>query len=124
MSAFARALASLHADPNLSVACGWAYGWDRAAPRTLVADLELLTVTLSIEPVAVRGIRGEPIDRTGALIGGGGVAPRDTLDIPVASLPADVMRRDLITIGGESYTVETPERDIEALTWRLILAKA
>lgn len=124
MSAFADALAALHADLNLSVACEWAYGWDRDAARTLELDLELLTGTLSIDTVAVRGILGAPIDRTGALLGGGGVAPRDMLDIPAASLPADAMRRDLIVIGAASYTVETPERDMEALTWRLILAKA
>jgi hypothetical protein len=123
MSAFANALAALHQDPNLSVACSWAYGWSRDAPRTLVADLVAGTYSLSIEPVALRGVRWQPQEQTFGGPSLGAVTSRQRLDIAAADLPADVMRGDLVGIGAESYAVEMPERDVEALTWRCTLGK-
>lgn len=123
MSAFATALAALHRDANLSVACTWAHGWGRDTPRTLRADLVAGTFTLSIEPLALRGVRWQPQE---AMLGGpqlGAVTSRQRLDLAAADLPADAQRGDLVGIGAESYGVEMAERDVEALTWRLTLGK-
>lgn len=123
MSAFAVALASLHADPNLSVSCSWAYGWGRDAPRTLVLDLVTGAGSLSIDDVPVRGVRWQPQE---ASFGGpqlGAVTSRQRLDVAVAALPAEVQRGDLVVIGAQTFGVEMAERDIEALTWRLTLGK-
>lgn len=121
MTAFARALAALHRDANLSVACTWYPGWQRdpllamePAPNT--ADY-LLTVT----GTAARGIRSQEQAQSYGAGGLGGIAAREFLDIALADLP-DVRRGDFIEIDGETFTVETPERDTEALTWRLTLS--
>ncbi len=123
MSAFARALAALHRDANLSVACTWYPGWDRDEQRAFVLDNELADYIASVTGTAVRGIRSQeqaPAFGAGSL---GGIAGREFLDVAVADLPA-VKRGDFIVIGGSTYRVETTERDIEALTWRLTLSDA
>lgn len=123
MSAFARALGALHADPNLSVPCAWTPGWDRDWPRTLDLDLEAGGATLSADAVSLRGIEGKEEARSfGASLQA--IAPRRTLDIRLADLPVEPAREESITIGAEAFLVETAERDLEGLTWRLVLSDA
>jgi hypothetical protein len=102
MNAFDRALASLHRDGNLSVACTW----QRA----------------SGDPVAFSGIRSAPVDQAFGQAQIGGVAEQLLIDVPVADV-ADIARGDIITMAGATHKVETVRRDIEGLTWHLTLAK-
>lgn len=125
MSAFAAALAALHRDPNISVECSWAPGWERSGSRGLVADLVVGTVSLVAYPAPLRGVRSQPIDAGFASPGGNGaVTARQTLDVAQADLSAAPMRNDLVVIGAENFTVEKAERDLEALSWRLTLSNA
>jgi len=101
MNAFARALASLHRDGNLSVACTWQRG--------------------AGAPVACRGILSQPVEEAFGAAQRGGVARRVAIDIAVADVP-DIARGDVITFDDSAHKVETALRDTEALTWRLILS--
>lgn len=103
MSAFSAALAALHRDPNLSVAC---------------------TYTQAGTPYAARGVRGQPVEPTFGASGGGSITPRQQLDIAIVDLPVEAKRGDLVAIGAQSFVVQTVERDVEALTWRLTLSEA
>lgn len=123
MNAFARAAAALHRDANLSAACTWAPGWDRDWPRALVLDLDAMTATISAEAVALRGVVTQPTDGafgTGSL---GAMAQSLTLDVATADLSAAVLRGDFVTIGGDTYKVESPSVDVEGVTWRLVLSE-
>lgn len=123
MTAFARALAALHRDGNLSVACTWYPGWDRDEQRAFVLDNEVADYLASVTGTAVRGIRSQeqaPAFGAGSL---GAIAGREFLDVAVADLPA-AKRGDFIVIGGAIFKIEAAERDIEALTWRLTLSEA
>lgn len=123
MSAFSAAVATLHADTNLSIACTWSYGWDRAAGRTLALDFEAETYALEAAAVSLRGIQAQPEQPTfGAQRGA--VVPRRELDLAAADLPARAMRGDLITIGADAFVVEIAELDIEGVTWRLTLSES
>lgn len=108
MSVFSDAVAALHADPDLSVACTWTAG-----PEQDPAG-----------PVAFRGVQSQPLEP--AFGGGslGAVTPRRWLDVAVADLPAAPARGDAVTIEGEAFAVETAELDPEGVTWRLTLSDA
>lgn len=123
MSAFSQALAALHADPNLSVACEWAPAWDRPYPRTLTINLLSGVATLAVETVVVRGVRGQEIAPAFGVAGSGSVAGRQAIDISIADLPLPARRNDILRIDAATYRVESPERDLEALTWRIPLAE-
>lgn len=108
MTAFERALRSLHRDRHLAVACTWTAGPERDPAG----------------PVAFRGVQSQPVEPT---YGGGplgGVTPRRWLDVAVVDLPAAPMRGDAVTIGGEAFAVEAAELDPEGVTWRLTLSDA
>lgn len=124
MTAFARAVAALHRDANLSVACEWYPGWDRDASRALAVDFEAEEYSLSTEGTAVRGIRSQEVAPTFGPGNLGGMAGREYLDLAITDLPADVTRGDTIQIGVATITVEAVERDVEALTWRITLSEA
>ena len=108
-SAFARALAALHADPNGTVAATWSTGPARPLP--------------AYGPIAFRG----PYTEENRAFGGGVGGPR-TIDIAIADLPAEVLRDDIIIIEPDTnpvtYKVDQVERDLEGLTWRVALRKA
>jgi lysophospholipase L1-like esterase len=106
MNAFARALAALHRDPNLSVACTWT-----AAPEWL-----------PLGSISLRGIESQPAERAFGDGGLGAITGRRFLDVAVADVPGRVRRGDTITIGADVLTVEVAELDIEGITWRLTLA--
>lgn len=97
MTVFATALATLHADPNMAQAASFRhppYAWE-----------------------SVRVILSQPNDAFGTVRAGALQADMlsgATTDAPV---PGDELR-----IGGTTYVVESAERDVLALSWRLILA--
>ena len=124
MTAFARAVAALHRDPNLSVACTWAPGWDRAWPRGLALDLEAGTAVLSVETVGVRIIDSAPIEGGFGTSQPGAIAGRRNVDAAVSDVPGTVMRGDMLTAGADDLLVETAEMDPEGVTWRLMLSVA
>ena len=123
MTAFARALAALHRDVNLSVACTWYPGWERAASLALAPPPDVAEYLLTVTGTAVRGIRSQEQAPSFGAGGIGGITGREFLDVAVADLP-DVQRGDFIVIDGATFKIETPERDTEALTWRLTLSEA
>lgn len=121
MNAFADALADLHADPDVSVACEWAPGWDRDWPRTLLMNLQTGEATLTVETQALRGVEAKPVEG-GFGYQPGVIAGRRNIDLVRTDLPVDAMRGDLLMVGADSLTVETAEVDLEGLTWRLMLS--
>lgn len=123
MSAFATALASLHADANLSVACTWYPGWGRDQVMALEPAPDVAAYLLTVTGTALRGIRSQEQAQSFGAGVVGGVAEREFLDVAIADL-ADMRRGDLIVIGAGAFLVETVERDNEALTWRLTLSEA
>lgn len=124
MSAFARALAALHRDVNLSAECAWHAGWARDAVRALAIDMEAGTYALSSEGTLARGIRSQEVAPAFGAGGVGGMTGREFIDIAVADLPDAVQRDDIVTIGADVFMVEAAERDAEALTWRITLSEA
>jgi hypothetical protein len=124
VTAFAAAVAALHRDPNLSVACIWAPGWGRAWPRGMALDLDAGTATLSVDTVGLRVIDAAPVEGGLGLGQPGVIAGRRNIDLAAADLPGEAMRDDLLTIGADTFRVETAEMDVEGLTWRLMLSVA
>lgn len=123
MSAFARAIATLHADSDLSTPCGWYWAWNRPAPRGIEVDFQADEATMSVDLLALRGVETRPSSLafgTGPL---NSVAPQRALDIAIADVPVDVEYADLVGIGADLFTVESPEVDVECLTWRLTLSE-
>ncbi len=123
MSAFAQALAALHSDPNLSIACTWYPAWDREEQRSFVLEGELAAYLSSVTGTPVRGIRSQEEAVAFAPGSLGGITEREFLDILIADLPA-VKRGDFFDLGGAIFRVESVARDVEALTWRLTLSEA
>lgn len=107
MNAFARALAALHRDLNLSVECTW-------VPAG--GDLET-------DGVTVRGVLAMPVDQAFGAGPLAAMAERLRIDVLVADV-ATIVRNDRLWIDGASRRIEQVERDIEGLTWRLTLSKA
>ena len=97
MTAFAAALSTLHADPNMGEAA-----YFRRPPYTWQA---------------VRVIRSQPTDITGTVIAG-----RLHVDILAAEITDEPERDDEVRIGSTVYVVESAERDVLALSWRITLA--
>lgn len=124
MTAFARAVAALHRDVNLSVACEWFHGWSRGTPRTLLADLQVETYSLSADGLAIRGTRSQESGSTYGAGPRGAVADQQLIDIAIADVPAGLLHGDLLVIDGTTFTVEEPNRDAEAVTWRITLSAA
>jgi hypothetical protein len=98
MTAFARALAALHGDPNMRVAAEYR----RARGAWL--------------PVGV--ILSQPTDDAGTAI-----ADRLQADIAEADIGGPLLRGDELRIGSKTYAVETPMRDAEGLSWRADLSE-
>ncbi len=98
MTVFDTALATLHADPNLSVAALWREGG-------------------AGEGVPVRVIVSAP--DLNADIGGALVKRVDwRITVRAADVPT-VRRNDTIQMGDEVFTVLTAEMDTERLSWTL-----
>jgi hypothetical protein len=97
MSVFATALRTLHADTNMSVAAQY-----RRPPYTWQA---------------VRVILSQPTDAIGNAIAGTLQA-----ELRQAAVTDTPQRGDELRMDGTTYTVESTERDVQALSWRLTLA--
>jgi len=124
MNVFADALADIHADPDVSVACAWAPSWARAWPRTMLLDLEAGTATLTVQPAELRCIDAQPREPAYTLGGPAILADSRRISIPIAELPAEPDRGDQVDVGAASYAVDAaPERDVEGLTWFITLAE-
>jgi hypothetical protein len=102
MSAFAAALATLHADPNMAEA-----GQYRRPPWPWAPARIIRTA-----PNADMGGLGGPGARAGYLYA----------DVPVAALAYTPQRGDEVKLGAVVYTVEDAERDTLGLSWRLTLS--
>ncbi len=97
MTAFATALATLHADPNMAVAAQYrrpSYTWQ-----------------------SIRVIMSQPVDVTGASVAG--TLQAEILTADVADEP---QRDDELRIGATTYTVESAEGDVMGLSWRVTLS--
>lgn len=124
MSAFSRAVATLHANLDVSVACTWHPGWDRPAPRTVLMNLETETYSMSVEGLAIRGVRSQA---SGGAFGAGprgAVADRQSVDIAIADVPDGLEHGDLLIIEGATFMVEEAPRDVEGVTWNITLSDA
>lgn len=97
MSAFAAALATLVADPNLGVEALWQRGDD--------------------PPLALRVLRAAP-DQVVSAFSVGAITATDILSVPVAVLP-DIQPGDRFWIGGDILTVQSALRDASGTAWRL-----
>lgn len=97
MNAFAAALATLLADPNLGVEAQWQRGAD--------------------PPLALRVLRAAP-DQVVTSFGVGAITATDILSVPVAVLP-DIQPGDRFWIGGDTLTVQSALRDAGGIAWRL-----
>lgn len=98
MTVFSTALATLHADTNLSVAASYRrppYAWQSCS------------VILS-----------QPTD-----IAGSAIAGQLSAEIRAAEVTDEPQRGDEVRIDGTTYTVEQAERDVLALTWKLTLSE-
>ena len=98
MTAFATALATLHADPNMGTAAEFRrppYIWS-----------------------SVRVILGQPTDAFGNVVAGSMQA-----DIRAADVTDPPAKGDELRIGAAVYTVEMATRDDLALSWRLTLSE-
>jgi hypothetical protein len=124
MSAFSRAVAVLHANADVSVACTWHPGWTRDAPRSVLLNLETETYTKSVEGLALRGVRAREKATVFSIAGSGTTAPRELLDIAIADVPAGVERGDLLIVEGSALEVEEADVDTEGVTWRITLSDA
>ncbi len=108
---------------EFGVAAAWAPGWGRDWSRTLLADLQAGTYLLSTAATDLTVIRDDPTDRA---FGGGAGAMAGQMEVmlPAASLAADPLRDDVMTIDGASFAIEAAASDIDRLTWRATLAEA
>lgn len=97
MNAFAAALATLHADANMGTAASY-----RQPPYTWQS---------------VRVILSQPVDALGGTIAGTMQA-----DIQASSVTDPPQRGDELLIDTTTYTVESAERDVLGLSWRLQLS--
>jgi hypothetical protein len=109
MSAFAGAMAALHADPNI--------GRD-AQYRRSPGDW-----------VAIRVVRSAPDDLLPGLGGGargraGSLSVTVTADALAAIGALPPQRGDEVLLAGVTYRVEDSEADVLGVTWRLTLATA
>lgn len=98
MTAFATALATLHADPNMAVAAQYrrpSYTWQ-----------------------SIRVIMSQPVDPvTGDTIAGSRQADVLTADVRDDPGPGDELR-----VGDVTYKVESAEGDALGLSWRVTLS--
>lgn len=97
MTAFATALATLHADTNISTAATY-----RQPPYTWQS---------------VRVILSQPVDALG-----GTVAGTMQADIQASAVTYPPQHGDELVVGATTYTVQTAERDVLGLSWRLQLS--
>jgi hypothetical protein len=102
VTAFATALGTLHADPNMSIAALY-----RRPPGVWTA---------------LRVIRSQPSDQLGGLGAVSARAGQLQVDILAADLTDEPARLDEIKIGADVYRVEDTDRDVDALSWRLSLS--
>jgi hypothetical protein len=102
MSAFAAALAALHADPNMAEA-----GYYRRPPWPWAPTRIVRTA-----PNDVMASLGSPGARAGSL----------SVDVLAAALTTTPQRGDELKLGTIVYTVEDSERDTLGLSWRLTLS--
>jgi hypothetical protein len=98
VTAFATALATLHADPNMGTA----------------AEFRRPSYTWS----SVRVILSQPTDAFGNTVAGTLQA-----DIQASAVTHTPQHGDELRIGATTYTVETAERDALGLSWRLQLSQ-
>lgn len=99
MTAFATAMATLHADPNLGTPAQY-----RRPPFTWQT---------------CRVIRSQPVDGFGNAIAGSQQADILAADITEAPQNGDELRMD-----GVTYVIESAERDVLGLSWRCVLSAA
>lgn len=123
MNVFADALADIHADPDVSVACNWAPGWARAWPRGLAIDLQLETVTLTTAATDLRCIDARPAEPAFAGAGQPAIVEPRRVEIVISALPAPAERGDLMTLNDEALRIEMVERDVEGLAVFVTLAE-
>lgn len=97
MTVFASALATLHGDANMATAASY-----RHPPYTWQS---------------IRVILSTPTDALGVTIAG--TMQADLVAADVTDTPA---RGDELRIGATTYKVESAERDVLGLTWRLMLS--
>jgi len=97
MNAFAAALATLLADPNLGVEALWQRGDE--------------------PPVALRVLRASP-DQVLSSFSVGAITATDMLSVPVAVLP-DIQAGDRFQVGDDSLTVQSALRDATGIAWRI-----
>jgi len=97
MNAFAAALATLLADPNLGVEAQWQRGDE--------------------PPLLLRVLRASP-DQVLSSFSVGAITATDILSVPVGVLP-DIQPGDRFWIGGDSLTVQSALRDATGTAWRI-----
>lgn len=97
MNAFTRSLTALHADANIGLTASF-----RRPPYAWQACRVILS-----QPTEVFGTA-----RAGTL----------AADILAGAIIDTPQRGDELMIGGTTYTIDSAERDVLALSWRLILA--
>jgi hypothetical protein len=97
VNAFAAALATLVADPNLGMEAQWQRGDD--------------------PPLALRVLRAAP-DQVVTSFGVGAITATDVLSVPVAVLP-DIQPGDRFLISGDTLTVQSALRDASGTAWRI-----
>jgi hypothetical protein len=97
VNAFAAALVTLVADPNLGVEAQWQRGDD--------------------PPLALRVLRSAP-DHVVSAFSVGAITATDILSVPVAILP-DIQPGDRFEIGGDVLTVQSALRDATGTAWRV-----
>jgi len=97
VNAFAAALATLVADPNLGVDVLWQRGND--------------------PPLPLRVLRAAP-DQVLSSFSVSAITATDILSVPVAVLP-DIQAGDRFWIGGDSLTVQSALRDASGTAWRI-----
>lgn len=98
MTAFATALATLHADPNMAVAAQYrrpSYTWQ-----------------------SIRVILSQPVDP----VTGDTIAVSRQADILTADVRDEPGRGDELRIGDVTYKVESAEGDVLGLSWRVTLS--
>ncbi|MBS7810531.1 head-tail joining protein [Roseococcus pinisoli] len=101
MTAFARAAAALHADPNLSS--------------------EAIYTPVAGQPVPVRVIRSSPIEGMGEFRPS--TARREEASIPAAAVPGGPRKGASLTVGGEAFLIEEVTLDPEGTAYTLVLSR-
>jgi hypothetical protein len=109
---------------DFGIASTWSPGWDRDWPRSVLIDLEAESYVRSVEETGIVVMRDDQRQVAAGFAASGTIAPRFEVMLPLPALSAEILRGDLLRVGGELLVVEASTSDIEARIWRITLSDA